>query len=69
MQFAKDNQITQIVLGASRRSRWEKLTSRASVVQRVLQFARQADVDVHVIARYGKSAPLSTARTPEDGIE
>ena len=69
VQFAKDNQITQIVLGASRRSRWEKLTSRASVVQRVLQFARQADVDVHVIARYGKSAPLSTARTPEDGIE
>jgi hypothetical protein len=35
----------------------------------VLRFARQADVDVHVIARYGKSAPLSTAHAPEDGIE
>ena len=31
VQFAKDHQITQIVLGASRRSRWEQLTSRASV--------------------------------------
>jgi K+-sensing histidine kinase KdpD len=67
VQFAKYNQITQIVRGASRRSRWEKVTSRASVVQRVLRFARQADVDVHVIARYGKGVPLSTAHAPEDG--
>ena len=67
VQFAKDNQITQIVLGASRRSRWEQLTSRASVVQRVLRFARQAGVDVHVIARSGKHAPVSTAAAPEDG--
>jgi two-component system sensor histidine kinase KdpD len=67
VQFAKDNQITQIVLGASRRSRWEQLTSRASVVQRVLRFARQAGVDVHVIARYGKQVPLNTAPSPEDG--
>jgi two-component system sensor histidine kinase KdpD len=66
VQFAKDNQITQIVLGASRRSRWEQVTSRASVVQRVLRFARQAGVDVHVIARWGKGAPLSTVTAPED---
>jgi two-component system sensor histidine kinase KdpD len=69
VQFAKDNQITQIVLGASRRSRWEQVTSRASVVQRVLRFARQAGVDVHVIARWGKGAPLSTVTAPEDGGE
>ncbi|MFZ2058039.1 MAG: universal stress protein [Acidimicrobiales bacterium] len=69
VQFARDNQITQIVFGASRRSRWEKVTSRASVVQRVLRFARQADVDVHVIARYGKGAPLSGAHATEDGDE
>jgi two-component system sensor histidine kinase KdpD len=69
VQFAKDNQITQIVLGASRRSRWEQVTSRASVVQRVLRFARQAGVDVHVIARWGQSTPLSTAAAPEDPEE
>jgi two-component system, OmpR family, sensor histidine kinase KdpD len=68
VQFAKDNQITQIVLGASRRSRWEQMTSRPSVVQRVLRFARQAGVDVHVIARYGKNAPPVPDRleSPED---
>jgi len=66
VQFAQDHQITQIVLGASRRSRWEQLTSRASVVQRVLRFAREYGVDVHVIARYAEQTPLSTAAAPED---
>ena len=69
VQFAKDHQITQIVLGASRRSRWEQVTSRASVVQRVLRFARQAGVDVHVIARWGEGAPLSALAAPEDSGE
>jgi len=67
VQFAKENQITQIVLGASRRSRFERVMGRASVVQRVLRFAGQSGVDVHVIARYGEHAPLSTAAAPEDG--
>ena len=66
VQFAKDHQITQIVLGASRRSRWEQIMSGASVVQRVLRFARQAGVDVHVIARYGAETPPRAASTPED---
>ena len=66
VQFAKDNQITQIVLGASQRSRWEQVTSRASVVQRVLRFARQAGVDVHVIARWGDPGALSTTAPLED---
>jgi len=69
VQFAKDNQITQIVLGASRRSRWEQVTSRSSVVQRVLRFARQANVDVHVIARWGQGAPLSVISESDDGGE
>ena len=67
VKFAKDNQITQIVLGASRRSRWEQLTSRPSVVQRVLRFARQAGVDVHVIARWGDGHELSTAPGGDEG--
>ena len=69
VKFAKENQITQIVLGASRRSRWERVVSRASVVQRVLRFAGQSGVDVHVIARYGELAPamsVAKARAEED---
>jgi two-component system sensor histidine kinase KdpD len=50
VDFASEHQVTQIVLGSSRRSRWEELT-KGSVVQRVLRFAADCDVDVHVIAR------------------
>ncbi|HLK36724.1 MAG TPA: universal stress protein [Polyangiaceae bacterium] len=50
VDFANEHQVTQIVLGSSRRSRWEELT-RGSVVQRVIRFAADCDVDVHVIAR------------------
>ncbi|HUY22392.1 MAG TPA: universal stress protein [Acidimicrobiales bacterium] len=50
VDFARENQVTQIVMGSSRRSRWEELT-KGSVVQRVLRFAADCDVDVHVIAR------------------
>jgi len=68
VKFAKENQITQIVLGASRRSRWERVMSRPSVVQRVLRFAGQSGVDVHVIARYGEiQMPAQIESAPEDG--
>jgi two-component system, OmpR family, sensor histidine kinase KdpD len=50
VDFAEQHQVTQIVLGASRRSRWEELT-KGSVVRRVIRFASDSDVDVHVIAR------------------
>ena len=70
VQFAKENQVTQIVLGASRRSRWERVVSRASVVQRVLRFAGQSGVDVHVIARYGdEKDSLKIASAPEEAGE
>jgi len=66
VKFAKENQITQIVLGASRRSRWERVMSRPSVVQRVLRFAGQSGVDVHIIARYGEHAPLTAPSVEEE---
>ena len=50
MDYARKNQITQIVLGSSRRSRWEELT-KGSVVRRILREAADVDTDVHVIAR------------------
>jgi two-component system sensor histidine kinase KdpD len=56
LDFAREHQVTQIVLGSSRRSRWEELT-KGSVVQRVLRYAADSDVDVHVIARRDVEPP------------
>jgi two-component system sensor histidine kinase KdpD len=50
VNFAREHQITQIVLGTSRRGRLAHL-SRRSVVGRVLRAAGAAGVDVHIIAR------------------
>jgi two-component system sensor histidine kinase KdpD len=50
VDFAMERQITQIVLGASRRSRWEELT-KGSIVSKVIRLASVLDVDVHVIAQ------------------
>lgn len=47
---AVDQQITQIVLGTSRLSRWQSVT-RGSVIQTILRLASDNDIDVHVIAR------------------
>ena len=50
VDFAMEHQVTQIVLGASRRSRWEELT-KGSIVTKVIRLASTLDVDVHVIAQ------------------
>ncbi len=47
VEFARTEKATQVVIGASRRSRWEHLR-RVSVVQDVLR--RAGSLDVHVIA-------------------
>ncbi len=49
--FARQNQITQIVIGSSQRSRWQQLTGGGSIVQRVIKEAGAFGIDVHVIAR------------------
>jgi two-component system, OmpR family, sensor histidine kinase KdpD len=51
IDFARRSQITQIVLGASRRSRWKELMSGGSVVWKVQRLAAVESVDVHIIAR------------------
>jgi two-component system sensor histidine kinase KdpD len=48
--FAQQNQITQIVIGSSRRSRWQQLTGGGSNVTRVIREAGALGIDVHVIA-------------------
>jgi two-component system sensor histidine kinase KdpD len=47
---AVDQQITQIVLGTTRLTRWQSMT-RGSVIQQILRMASDNDIDVHVIAR------------------
>jgi two-component system sensor histidine kinase KdpD len=61
---AVDQQITQIVLGTSRLSRWQSMT-RGSVVQTVLRLASDNDIDVHVIAR--RDAAIGRAAADDDG--
>ena len=48
---AVDQQITQIVLGTSRLTRWQSMT-RGAVVQQILRLASENDIDLHVIARH-----------------
>jgi len=51
VKFAREHQVTQIVIGSSMRSRWKQLTSGGSNVARIIREAGAADIDVHVIAR------------------
>ena len=57
--FARRNQITQIVIGSSQRSRWQQLLGGGSNVTRVIREAGALDVDVHVIAlrKASRAAP------------
>jgi len=51
MEVARRQQITQIVVGSSQRSRWQELRGGGSIVRRILRLADAEDIDVHVIAR------------------
>jgi two-component system sensor histidine kinase KdpD len=51
IRFARENQVTQVVIGSSHRSRWQDLTGGGGVVRRLLRAASEAGIDVHVIAR------------------
>ena len=61
---AIDQQITQIVVGTSRLTRWQSMT-RASVIQQILRMASENDIDLHVIAR--RDAPNGGAVADEAG--
>jgi two-component system sensor histidine kinase KdpD len=50
-QFAAQHRITQIVIGASRRSRWRQVTGGGSNVTRIIKAAGDTGIDVHVVAR------------------
>jgi two-component system, OmpR family, sensor histidine kinase KdpD len=61
--FAKEHQITQIVIGSSQRSRWQELTGGGSIVRRLIRKAGTTGTDVHVIAR--RELPAGTAESDE----
>ncbi|MHB1771682.1 MAG: universal stress protein [Acidimicrobiales bacterium] len=71
IDFARRQQITQIVIGSSQRSRWQEMIGGGSVVKRISRRAAEAGIDVHIIARRhgvrsgpeaGSSAPNALAR-------
>jgi two-component system sensor histidine kinase KdpD len=61
---AVDQQITQIVVGTSRMSRWQSF-AKGSVLQKILRLASDNDIDVHVIAR--RDEPKSLVDAEDDG--
>ena len=61
---AIDQQITQIVVGTSRLTRWQSMT-RGSVIQTILRLASDNDIDLHVIAR--RDVPNERLSESEDG--
>lgn len=51
LDFATRHRITQVVLGRSSRSRWQRLTRGGSTVRRMTRRAMAADIDLHIVAR------------------
>jgi len=50
-EFARRNQVTQIVVGSSLRGRWQRWAGGASVLGKLIDAAGREGIDVHVIAR------------------
>ncbi len=46
VEYAKKEQVTQIVLGSSQRSRWQDLIGAGSITERVSRLAARAGIDV-----------------------
>jgi two-component system sensor histidine kinase KdpD len=57
IEFARSKQVTQIVVGASQRGRWQELLSGGSVVRRVSRQAARAGIDVHIVAPCEQMVP------------
>jgi two-component system sensor histidine kinase KdpD len=53
--FARAQQITQIIVGSSGRSRWQELKSGGSIVRKITNLAAPVGIDVHIIARRNKT--------------
>jgi len=67
IDFAREHQITQIVIGSSNRSRWQELAGGGSIVRRVIRAAGEVGIDVHVIARREPTAVEPAVVGADDG--
>lgn len=66
IDFARDHQITQIVVGSSSRSRWQELKGGGSIVRKISRLAGSTGIDMHIIARRDAShEPADSAETVE----
>jgi two-component system sensor histidine kinase KdpD len=63
IDFARDHQITQIVVGSSSRSRWQEVKGGGSIVRKISRLAAAAGIDMHIIAR--RDAPREPAESAE----
>ncbi len=61
MRIATERQVTQIVVGPSRRSRWQEFLGGGSTVRRLMRLAGAAGIDVHIIAHPSDERPWSDA--------
>ena len=50
VEYAKNEQVTHIVVGSSQRSRWQELIGGGSIAGRVSRLAAHAGIDVHIMA-------------------
>ena len=62
-EFAKEHQITQIVIGSSQRSRWQELRGGGPISRHVIRKAGDLGIDVHVIAR--RELPAGFEQSPD----
>jgi len=71
VRFARQHQVTQIVIGSSQRRRWQQFAGGGSNVRRIIRAAGEFGIDVHVIARRerrpGETAKASAAGTADVG--
>jgi two-component system, OmpR family, sensor histidine kinase KdpD len=63
--FAREHQITQIVLGSSQRTRWQEWRGGGSIVRRIVRHSGEAGIDVHIIAR---RQPIGLAGDASDSL-
>jgi two-component system, OmpR family, sensor histidine kinase KdpD len=50
VEYAKNEQVTQIVVGSSQHSRWPELIGGGSIAGRVSRLAARAGIDIHIMA-------------------
>ena len=65
IDYARDHQITQLVVGSSSRSRWQELKGGGSIVRKISRLAATAGIDMHIIARRDTThEPQKPPRSP-----